>query len=286
MSTMLALRSGSDASHSSEKPSSRAPHACSTIATVESVMSIQHEDDLVALRHVGRIVALALDAMRRAAAPGVATADLDAIGADVLARHDARSAPQALYGFPGCACISVNEEIVHGVPGRRRLAPGDVLKLDVTAECGGYIADAADTVIVGHGSALARRLRATTVASFEAGLAAVRVGARVNAIGRAVEARVAQDGFGVIRELVGHGVGRAIHEPPNVPNYYDARQRDVLTDGLVFTIEPMITARPARAVEARDGWTYRTHNGVLAAHYEHTLVVTGGGVEILTALAA
>jgi methionyl aminopeptidase len=249
-------------------------------------MSIQNDDDLQALRHVGRIVALALDAMRRAAVPGVTTGELDALGADLLARHDARSAPHALYDFPGCACISVNDEIVHGVPGPRRLAPGDVLKLDVTAECGGYIADAADTVLVGHGSALARRLRASTVASFDAGLAAVRVGAPVNAIGRAVESRVRQDGFAVIRELVGHGVGRAIHEPPNVPNYYDARQRDRLTEGLVFTIEPMVTARPARAVEGRDGWTYRTHNGVLAAHYEHTLVVTSAGVEVLTALAA
>jgi methionyl aminopeptidase len=249
-------------------------------------MSIQHDDDLVALRRVGRMVALALDAMRRAAAPGSTTADLDALGAEVLARHGARSAPHAFYGFPGCSCISVNDEIVHGVPGARRLAPGDVLKLDVTAECDGYIADAADTVIVGHGSALARRLCAATVASFDAGLAAVRVGAPVNAIGRAVESRVRQDGFAVIRELVGHGVGRAIHEPPNVPNYYDARQRDRLTEGLVFTIEPMVTARPARAVQAHDGWTYRTHNGVLAAHYEHTLVVTSGGVEVLTALAA
>ena len=249
-------------------------------------MSIQHDDDLVALRRVGRMVARALEAMRRAAAPGVTTADLDALGAETLARDGARSAPRAFYDFPGCSCISVNEEIVHGVPGARRLMPGDVLKLDVTAECDGYIADAADTVLVAHGSALARRLRATTVASFEAGLNEVRVGAPVNAIGRAVEARVRQDGFGVIRELVGHGVGRAIHEPPNVPNYYDARQRDRLTEGLVFTIEPMVTARPARAVEARDGWTYRTHNGVLAAHYEHTLVVTSAGVEILTALAA
>ena len=161
-------------------------------------------------------------------------------------------------GFPGCNCISVNDEIVHGIPGDRVIAPGDVVKLDVTAECNGYIADGADTVLVPPVSAAVRRLRSSAIAAFRAGLDATAVGAFVNEIGRAVEKRARHDGFAVIRELCGHGVGRTIHEPPEVANYYVPSQRDLLTDGLVLTIEPLLAARRTRAV-TQPGWLDDLH---------------------------
>jgi methionyl aminopeptidase len=245
-------------------------------------MSITSPADLDGIRRAGRIVASALEAMRSAVVPGITTGALDIIGEAVLAQHGARSAPRAVYGFPGCTCISVNDEVVHGIPGDRVVAPGDVVKLDVTAECDGYIADAADTVLVPPVSATARRLRASAVAAFQAGMKAASLGTLVNEIGRAVERRVQDDGFAVIRELCGHGVGRRIHEPPEVANYYVPFQRDRLTDGLVLTIEPLLAARRSRAVNQPDGWTISTDNGCLSVHYEHTLIITPRGPEVVT----
>jgi methionyl aminopeptidase len=245
-------------------------------------MSISSPADLEGIRRAGRIVAAALEAMRSAVVAGITTAELDAIGEAVLERHGARSAPRTLYGFPGCNCISLNDEIVHGIPAGRVVAPGDVVKLDVTAECDGYITDAADTVLVPPISAAAQRMRSSAIEAFRAGLDATAVGGPVNEIGRAVERRVRQDGFAVVRELCGHGVGRAIHEPPEVANYYVPTQRDRLSDGLVLTIEPMLAARPTRAIQQPDGWTISTGDGCLSVHYEHTLIVTAHGPEVVT----
>jgi methionyl aminopeptidase len=249
-------------------------------------MSIDSDDDLDALRRVGRLVGEALAAMERAAAVGMTTADLDAIGADILKAAGARSAPQLVYGFPGFNLLSVNDEIVHGIPGRRRLQPGDLLKLDVTAELDGYIADAARTIVLPPSRSVARRLGQSARTAFDRAAATARAGQLVSAIGQAVERSVTADGFSVVRSLTGHGVGRTIHEPPNVPNYFDRHQRDVLTEGLVLTIEPIISEHPCRAVDDRDGWTIRTSDGSLAAHYEETIVITSGAPIVLTALAA
>jgi len=246
-------------------------------------MSIESDEDLRGLQHVGRMVALILAEMQSAAVPGITTAALDAIGGAAMKRLGVRSAPQATYRFPGFTCISINEEIVHGVPGPRRLSTGDLVKIDVTAEAGGYVADAARTVIIGRGSALASRLRHSTVSALRAALSAARTGKPVSAIGRAVERQARRDGFAVVRELCGHGVGRTIHEDPQVPNYENRWQRDVLTEGLVIAVEPMLTVAPARAVQMRDGWTIRTSNRALAAHEEHTIVVRRDGPLVLTA---
>ena len=246
-------------------------------------MSIESQLDLTGIQRVGRVVAETLGAMERATKAGITTRELDEIGAAVLARHGARSAPQLVYNCPAANLISVNDEIVHGLPSARRLVPCDVVKLDVTAELDGYMADAATTVVVPPGWPIARRLQACSKAAFEAGCAAAHAGQLVSRIGRAVERTVRSYGFDVIRELSGHGVGRAIHEEPTVPNYYDPFQRDVLTEGLVLTIEPLIATRPSRVRQDRDGWTLRTHNGALAAHYEHTIIVTKGAPMIVTA---
>jgi methionyl aminopeptidase len=246
-------------------------------------MSIESEADWKGLRAVGRIVRLTLDALERHARPGVSTGELDRVAAGVFAAHGARSAPSLVYGFPGTVLISVNDEVVHGIPGSRRLEAGDVLKLDVTAEKAGYMADAARTMVLEGASDVARRLRACVREAFMSALKVARAGSFVSEIGRAVEAEVDRWGFSVIRGLGGHGIGRTIHEAPSVPNCYDPRQQDVLTEGLVVTIEPIISSGSGEAFEDRDGWTVRTKDGSLAAHHEHTLVITRRHPVLLTA---
>ncbi len=246
-------------------------------------MSIDSEADWQGLRAVADVVRLTLDALESSIAPGRTTQELDHAAATVIAQHHARSALAAVYGFPGAVLISVNDEVVHGVPGPRRLKLGDLVKIDVTLEKGGYVADAARTVLIGEGSAIARRLRRAAESAFDAAMQVARAGNRVNQLGRAIEATVTKAGLTVVRSLSGHGVGRTIHEPPSVPNYFDRDQADVLTAGLVLAVEPIITAGRADLVDDEDGWTIRTRDGSLAAHYEHTIVITGGDPVILTA---
>jgi methionyl aminopeptidase len=235
------------------------------------------------MRAVGRTVADTLRVMAAEVRPGMTTAELDAIGERHARRAGARSAPQLAYDFPGFNCISVNEEIVHGIPGARVVRPGDVVKLDVTLELGGYIADSATTVLVAPVSLEARALRRCARLAFRQGLLAARAGNRVYEISRAIASETRRSGFAVLRGLSGHGVGRRIHEEPSVPNEPEPPVRHLLTDGLVLAVEPMISARPASVVEEADGWTLRTHNRAIAVHHEHTIVVRQGRAEVLTA---
>ena len=247
-------------------------------------MSIDDERDLEGLRATGRIVRAALEAMRAAVAPGVTTAELDAVGARIMREHGARSAPQLVYRFPGVTCISVNDEIVHGIPSdERRLAEGDLVKLDVTFEKDGYMADAAITVPVGRVSERARALADCAELAFRAALREMLPGRRLRDVGAAVEREVRDRGFSVVQALQGHGIGRTIHEEPMVPNWDDPAADGVLTEGLVVTLEPIIAMGAGDAYEAGDGWTIRTADGSLAAHHEHTLVVTKDGPVLLTA---
>ena len=249
-------------------------------------MTVSSKSDLAGLERVGSLVALALREMEQATRPGLSTEQLDAIGAAFLRRHGARSAPQLSYDFPGFTCISVNEQIVHGVPGPRVLAPGDVVKIDVTAELDGFVADAAITVTLAPVSAEARRLRKCAQRAFAKAMTVARAGNPIREIGRVIEEEVKRHDFAVVREMCGHGVGRSIHESPSVPNYYSMMTRGTLTDGMVLAIEPIISARPSRVVEEPDGWTLRTHNGSLAAHYEHTVVIRDGAPILMTKLPA
>jgi len=249
-------------------------------------VTVSSKSDLAGLERIGSLVALALREMERETRPGLSTAQLDAIGAAYLRRHGARSAPQLSYGFPGFTCISVNEQIVHGVPGPRVLAPGDVVKIDVTAELDGFVADAAITVTLPPVSGEARRLRKCAQRAFARAMTVARTGTPIREIGRVVEEEVTRHDFAVVREMCGHGVGRAIHESPSVPNYYSLMTRGTLTDGMVLAVEPIICARAAHVVEEPDGWTLRTHNGALAAHYEHTVVIRDGEPLIVTQLPA
>jgi methionyl aminopeptidase len=246
-------------------------------------VSIETDEELAALRAAGRVVAEALRAMRTAVRPGVTTAELDAVGARVFRRAGARSGPQLDYGFPGVNCISVNDEAVHGIPGRRRLRDGDLVKLDVTAELDGFYADACVSVPVGRPRAAATRLAATARRALDNALRAAHAGAPLNAIGAVVEETVTVRGHAVCTDLMGHGIGRHIHEPPNVPNHYVPTVSGTLTEGLVLTIEPIVSAGSGAVRDTSDGWTIRTADGALSAHAEHTLVITRGTPLLLTA---
>ena len=235
------------------------------------------------MRAAGEVVRLTLEALEQAARPGVTTGELDRVAAAIFEAHGARSAPSLVYGFPGTVLVSVNEEVVHGVPGSRRLRRGDVVKLDVTVEKDGYMADAARTVVLPGASARAYRLRDAAQAAFLKGLDVAHPGRLVRDVSRAIEREVRRHGFAVVPDLSGHGIGRTIHEPPTVPNYYDVKQKDVLTEGLVVAIEPIICDGSGRVVTGRDGWTIRTRDGSAAAHYENTIVITSDGPELLTA---
>jgi methionyl aminopeptidase len=246
-------------------------------------MSVDSVDDLVGLQRAGAVVRATIDAMKAALRPGITTGELDAVAGYTMRQSGARSAPKLVYAFPGHTCISVNDEIVHGVPGDRVVAAGDLVKLDVTVELNGYMADACESVAVPPVAAASQRLIDCAREAFHAGLARVRPGARAFEIGEAVHTAVRQAGFSVVRELMGHGIGRTIHEAPSIPNYRELRCADVLTEGLVFTIEPLIAAGRGRMVTLRDGWTIRTRDRSRSAHYEHTMVVTESGARLLTA---
>jgi methionyl aminopeptidase len=246
-------------------------------------VSINTPEELAGMRAAGAVVRRMIEAMKRAVRPGVTTAELDEAGASVMRQHGAQSAPALVYKFPGVSCISLNEEAVHGIPGQRKVQEGDLVKLDVTVEKDGFMADAAETVAVGEVSEESQRLIACAERAFAKAMLVARAGFRVSDIGRVVEREVRRSGFSVIRGLGGHGIGRTIHEAPRVPNYPDPQANQILTEGLVITVEPIIAAGSGRAVVASDGWTVRTADRKPSAHYEHTLVITKGEPILLTA---
>ena len=245
-------------------------------------MTVESDDQLRGLRSAGQAVAATLADVSAAAVPGVTTADLDDIAREVFARFGARSAPHDVYGFPGCILVSVNDEAVHGIPRGRVLAPDDLVKIDVTAELDGYVADAAVTVAMPGASAAACRRAECATTALAHGIAAARRSAATRDIGRAVQREVHRRGFKVLRELSGHGVGASIHEPPSVPNWPAPWASDRLHDGLVITIEPIIAVGTQRCFTDRDGWTIKTSDGSLSAHAEHTLVIDGDQPILLT----
>lgn len=246
-------------------------------------MTISDQSDIEALKRVGAIVAEARDTMGAAVAPGVTTEDLDAIGREILKKYGARSAPKLAYGFPGTTCISVNDELAHGIPSKKRvLREGDLVNIDVSAELGGYWADTGASFAVGRVSARAAELLDATRQALKDAIAEVSAGVPVRNIGSAVERRAKRSGFHVVRDLCGHGVGRHIHEGPSIPNTTKHRDGTKLWEGLVMTIEPFLTTNATRVVEDDDGWTLRTPNGCLGAQFEHTMIVTRGAPIVIT----
>lgn len=246
-------------------------------------VTVRRGQELAALRRVGRAVRATIDRMAAAVRPGMTTAELDSLGAEALAGFGARSAPQIFYDFPGVATISVNDEAVHGIPGARVVRPGDVVKIDVTAELDGYLADACSTVCVPPVPERAQTLVAAARSALDAAIGAVKVGVPVNHIGRAVETDVARHGVRILRSLSGHGTGRRIHEAPTVHNYFVPGNKTMLREGLVLAIEPILAESTENVVTGSDGWTIRTADGSLSAQFEHTVVVTRRGPILLTA---
>ncbi len=246
-------------------------------------MSVDTPEQLEGLKRAGRVVAATLKALRDAVAPGVTTGRLDQIAAEVFAAHGARSGPILTYGYPGSICISVDDEVVHGIPGGRSLREGQIVTLDVAAELDGYHADAAITVPVGSVDAPTQRLIAATRAALAAGIRAAQPGATLRDVGAAVEGVAEARGYTIIRELTGHGIGRGMHEEPTVFNWPAPHATRRLTPGMVFTIEPMVASGAPGILLDQDGWTVRTADRAVTAHEEHTIMVAEDGPLVLTA---
>lgn len=235
------------------------------------------------MRAAGRVVAEVLDAMAGAIVPGVTrTADLDRLAVAISHRRGATPAFLGYRGYPASTCISINEAVVHGIPDDRLLREGDIVSLDFACSVDGYFADAAVTVPVGEVSSEARRLIAVTRECLYKGIAQARVGAHLGDVAFAIQKHAERAGFGVVRDLVGHGVGRAMHEEPQVPNVGRPGKLARLEEGMTLAIEPMINAGSWAVESLPDNWTIVTQDGRLAAHFEHTVAITRRGPDILT----
>lgn len=246
-------------------------------------MTIDNENDLAKLREISQIVFETLHLMRRHLRAGVTTAELDRIGADHLARYGARSAPILMYDFPGHTCISVNNEAAHGIPGDRIIEPGDVVNIDVSAELDGYFGDTGATFTIDPVPPRIEYLCQVTKKSLKAAMGAARAGARVNQIGQAIERTARQAGFKTIKDLGSHGIGRSLHEDPHfIPNFHDQKDRRILKEGQVITIEPFLSTGSESTTTADDGWTLLTEPGNFSAQYEYTMVITRSHPIVLT----
>lgn len=235
------------------------------------------------MREAGAIVAATLQVLADAAQPGVSTLELDKLAADELKKKKAKPAFLGYHGFPGCLCVSINKEVVHGIPSAKRmLAEGDIVGLDFGCIVGGFYADAARTVAVGKIPASTQKLVEVTRESLMMGIDQIKPGNRLGDIGAAVQKHVEANGFSVVRDFVGHGIGRALHEDPPVPNFGKAGTGMRLQAGMVLAVEPMVNAGGPEVETLSDGWTAVTKDGSLSAHFEHTIAVTENGPEILT----
>jgi methionyl aminopeptidase len=252
------------------------------------MITLKTPQETAKMREAGRIVAEILAACRAAVRPGVTTGELDRIAADILKRHGATSNFKG-YGVPvlppftGVICTSVNEQIVHGIPGKRRLKEGEIVSIDAGAIVEGWHADAAVTVPVGQVTAQAAQLISVTEEALRRAIAAAVVGKRLGDIGAAVQRFVESQGFSVVRNYVGHGIGRAMHEEPQVPNYGAPERGLQIKEGLCIAIEPMVNVGRPETRTLPDQWTVVTADGSLSAHFEHTLACTAAGPIVLTA---
>ena len=245
-------------------------------------MTVNSEADIQGLFAAGRAVRAAFDLMRRAAQPGVSTAELDAIGQSCLTQHGAQSAPQLYYDFPGATCISVNEEAAHGIPSQRTLADGDMVNIDVSAELDGYVADMGESFVIGTASAAQNKLCSGVKTAVTEALERVRSGRSLNVIGQAVQKVADRLGYEIVENLGSHGVGRSIHEEPSYVPIHNPHERRRLTAGMVLTIEPFFTTGATWVQQQSDGWTLTVPPGDMVAQYEHTLIVTDRGPLVVT----
>jgi methionyl aminopeptidase len=246
-------------------------------------MTVTSEEELEKLKAIGRIVAAVRDAMAKAARPGMTTAELDAIGKRMLDDAGALSAPETTYQFPGATCISVNEEIAHGIPGERVLAEGDLVNVDVSAEKDGFFSDTGASFFLGAVDKRIERLCRDGRRALFAGIGEVRADAPLGRIGAAVGAFARKNRYTLVKNLASHGIGRGLHEEPGeIPTWPDRSERRSITEGLVFTVEPFLSLGAEWAVDGEGPWTLYSDTGAPTVQYEHTLVATRRGAVILT----
>ncbi len=247
------------------------------------MIDIKSENELKLISEAGKIVKLIMEELKAAARPGVTTADLERNAVEIIKKSKARSAFQGYRGFPGAICTSLNEQVVHGIPGNTRLSPGDILSIDVGVEKNGYYADSAITIPIGDkvsGNALS--LIEVTEKALRLGIEKAVEGNRLFDISNAIQELAESHGYGVVREFVGHGIGKSLHEDPEVPNFGRQNTGPRLKSGMVLAIEPMINEGGYEVEVLSDGWTAVTKDRLLSAHFEHTIVITGGEASILT----
>jgi len=246
------------------------------------MITIKSPREIELMRKSGKITAQTLARLIEAAKPGISTRDLDRIAEESIRSMGGIPTFKGYNGYPASICTSVNDQVVHGIPSEAMLREGDLLSIDIGTTLEGYVSDSAVTVALGNVSANAKRLLRVTQECLMLGIAEMRVGRRLGDIGAAVQKHAESNGFGVVRDLVGHGIGTKMHEEPQVPNYGKAGAGIELRAGLVLAIEPMITEGTWRVRTLNDGWTVVTEDGKLAAHFEHTIAVTEEGPRILT----
>lgn len=240
--------------------------------------------ELEIMRVAGKIVAMTHRELQKYIQPGITTKELDYIAEKFIRQHDAIPSFKGYNGFTGSICASVNEELVHGIPGDRKLKNGDIISIDIGAKYNGYHGDSAWTYPVGEISDETRRLLEVTEASLYKGLAEAKPGVRLSNISHAIQTYVEENGFSVVREYVGHGVGQELHEDPQVPNYGPPGKGPRLKTGMVLAVEPMVNAGSRHVRTLADNWTVVTVDGKMCAHFEHTIAIVDEGYEILTKL--
>lgn len=248
------------------------------------MLTLKTKQEIFAMRKSGKVTAAVLALVAELAKPGITTGELDRRAEDLIRSMGAEPAFKGYMGYPNTLCTSVNDEVIHGIPGSRVLTEGDILSVDTGAVLDGYYSDAAVTVPIGKVSEEASRLIEATKKCLELGIMAARAGARLGDIGNAVQKEAESSGFSVVREYVGHGIGSKMHEPPNVPNYGEAGTGMKLTAGMTIAIEPMVNQGSHEVRVDSDGWTVRTKDGMLSAHFEHTVAITDEGIILLTML--
>ncbi|WP_102272991.1 type I methionyl aminopeptidase [Cytobacillus massiliigabonensis] len=245
-------------------------------------MIVKTEEDLNGLKEIGKIVALIRDELIAMTKPGITTKELDDYAGELFEKHGALSGPKGEYDFPGFTCISVNEEVAHGIPGKRVIQEGDLVNIDVSGSKNGYFADTGLSIVVGGDQRL-EKLCETAQLAFEEGLKKIKAGAKLSMIGKVVNRTANQHGYTVIKNLTGHGIGRSLHEKPDhILNYFEPWDSQLLKDGMVLAFEPFVSTGAEEVIELDDGWTFVTRDKSYVAQCEHTLIVTKGEPIILT----
>jgi len=249
-----------------------------------SVIIIKSTREIEQLKRANAIVAEVFQKLKEAIVPGITTKELDQIAEEMILSGGATPAFKGYRGFPATLCISINEEVVHGIPGQRRLKEGDIVSLDVGANLNGYFGDAAITFPVGEVDLMAKRLLEVTEKALYIGIDKAKAGNRLFDISYAIQTWVESNGFSVVRDFVGHGIGKDLHEEPQIPNFGSPHQGPRLEKGMVFALEPMVNEGTYGVRILSDGWTVVTADGKRSAHFEHSIVITDGGAEVLSTL--